>query len=107
MEKDLAAALLSFYQQILKPEFDAIKAKQYEHDEQFSEIAGHFDSLYHRIGRLEDESLMTNSRLQRIEESIAAGNMNRSDLEKRVQQIKDQLTDLQGRLENVERHLNG
>ncbi len=105
METELADALMTFYQKILKPEFDAIRGKQTEHDERFSEVLGHPDALYHRVGRLEDESLMTNNWLKRIEESIASGNVKRSDLESRVKEIKEQLAVLQNRLESVERQL--
>ena len=55
MEKVLADALLDFYQKMLKPDLDAIKEKQSEHDERFSEVLGHLDSIYGRLGRLEDE----------------------------------------------------
>lgn len=53
MDKDLADALLTFYQQILKPEFDAIKAKQAEHDEWFDKICS----------RLADEAAAAEKRL--------------------------------------------
>jgi hypothetical protein len=45
VEKDLADALLDFYQKILKPEFDVIKEKLSEHDERFSEIIRRLDSF--------------------------------------------------------------
>lgn len=106
MEKQLADALLNFYQQILKPEFDAIKAKLLEHDERFSEFSGHFDAIFHLLGRLEDEVLVINNRLKRIEDRIAAGNAKQVDLEKQAQQIKAQMDDLQTRLEIVERQLH-
>lgn len=67
MEKVFADAFLDFYQTMLKPEFDALKAKQAEHDERFSEVLGHLDSIYTRLGRLEDEQLMMNNRLERVE----------------------------------------
>lgn len=38
MEKALADAFLDFYHNMLKPEFDAIKGKQAEHDQRFDEI---------------------------------------------------------------------
>ena len=53
MEKVLADALANFYQQLLKPEFDAIKEKLAEHDERFSEIFGHLDAICSRLGKLE------------------------------------------------------
>ena len=105
MEKNLADALLDFYQKILKPEFDAIKLKQAEHDERFTEMSGHFDALYHRLGRLEDEYLMMNNRLKRLEEAILSGNTKPSDLENAVKEMKEQLAALQSRLESVERQL--
>ena len=68
MENGLADALLDFYQKMLKPEFEAIKSKLAEHDDRFSGVLGHLDSIYHRLGSLEDEYLMTNNRLKRIED---------------------------------------
>jgi len=68
VENGLADAFLNFYQKMLKPEFDAIKAKQVEHDERFSDVLGHLDTLYNRLGKLEDEYLMMNDRLKRIED---------------------------------------
>jgi predicted nuclease with TOPRIM domain len=106
VEKDLADALLDFYQKILKPEFDVIKEKLSEHGERFSEVMGHLESIYNRLGSLEDEYLMINNRLKRIEESIESGNSKRSDLEKRVKDMKEHLANLQSRLELVEGQLS-
>ena len=104
--KHLAEALLDFYKKILKPDFDAIKGKLTEHDERFSEVFGHFDATYHRLGRIEDEQLMMNNRLDRIDEAIKQGNQTRQQLEKRVMEMKEQLANLQGRLETLERQLD-
>ena len=106
MEKVLADALLDFYQKILKPEFDTLKRQHVEHEERLSEIYGHLESIYARLGRLEDEYLMMINRLKRIEESIESGSVKRSDLEKRVSDMKEQLSTLQGKLESVERQLD-
>ena len=101
----MADALMEFYQKILKPEFDAIKGKLAEHDEKFSEMLGHMDSIYHRLGRLEDESLMMNNRLNRIEDAIMSGNAKHSDLENRFKDLKEQLALIQSRLESLERQM--
>ena len=71
MENGLADALLDFYQKILKPEFDAIKGKLVEHDERFSEMMGHLDSIYHRLGRLEDEQFDLQNRLESVEKQLS------------------------------------
>jgi len=106
MEKVLADALLNFYQKMLKPEFDSIKEKLAEQDERFSVVLGHLDSIYNRLGRLEDESLFINNRLKPIEDSISAGDTEHSELEKSVKDIQIQLADLQNRLKSVERQLS-
>jgi chromosome segregation ATPase len=105
MEKVLADAFLDFYQKMLKPEFEALKGKQAEHDERFSEVLGHLDSMYQRLGILEDGSLEINTRLKLIEDAIASGSAKRSDLEKRVREIKEQLAAFQDRLHSVEQQL--
>ena len=106
MEKVLADAFLNFYQKMLKPEFDVLKGKQSGHDERFSEVLGHLDSIYHRLGILEEGYSEINGRLKLIESSTESGNINRSELERRVKDIKEQFTDLQSRLVSVERHLS-
>ncbi len=58
MDKTISDALLEFYRKVLKPEFDAIREKQTELDERFSETFDHFDALYKRLDRLEDEYLV-------------------------------------------------
>ena len=105
MEKVLADAFLNFYQKMLKPEFDDLKGKQAEHDARFSEVLGHSDSIYHRLGLLEDGYSEVNGRLRLIESSIESGGTIPPDLEKRVKDIKKQLSTLQNRLESVERQL--
>ena len=105
MENNMADALLDFYQKILKPEFDRINSKLAEHDERFSEVFGHFDTIYHRLGKMEDEHLAIMNRLSRIEDAIRSGNESRAQLEKRVNDMKELLADLQARLEALERQL--
>lgn len=70
MEKKLADALLDFYQKILKPEFDVIQQKQAEHDERLLQVFGHLDSIYTRLGRLEDQISETQGRLDSIEQQL-------------------------------------
>ena len=106
MEKVLADAFLDFYQKMLKPEFDALKGNQSAHDERFSEVLGHLDSIYNRLGMLEDGSVEINDRLKLIEGAIDAGGGKRSDLEKQVTEIKKQLGVFQNRLKTVERQLH-
>ena len=105
MKNDIAGTLLDFYHNILQPEFTAIKEKLHEHDEKFRDIIDHFDSLYNRLGRLEDEYLMVMHGVKRIEESLESGNVKRSDLEKMVRDLKGRFSDIQSRIEHIERQL--
>jgi predicted nuclease with TOPRIM domain len=72
VEKVLADAFLDFYQKMLKPEFDALKEKHAEHDERFSEVLGHLDSIYNRLGRLEDAHKEIEGRLESVERQLSA-----------------------------------
>ncbi|QSV47112.1 hypothetical protein [Geobacter benzoatilyticus] len=105
MEKSTAELLIDFYRDYLQPEFAAIREKQAEHDEKFLEVLDHFDSLYKQVGRLEDEYLMLVHGLKRIEDSLEGKIVKRSDLDKRLKEIKEQFSQLQTRLESVERQL--
>jgi len=106
MEKVLADAFLNFYQKMLKPEFDVLKGKQSDHDDRFSEVLGHLDSIYNRLGILEDGYLEINGRLKLIEDAIETGSSKRSDIESSVRDIKEQLTEFHSRLKSVERQLS-
>ena len=70
MEKTLSDAFLNFYKVMLKPEFDAIKEKQVEHDERLSQVLGHFDSIYDRLGRLEEQTKELVNRIDSVEEQL-------------------------------------
>ena len=55
MKKEISEALMDFYNQVLAKEFGDIKKVQSEHGEKFIDVLGHFDSVYKRFDRLEDE----------------------------------------------------
>lgn len=55
MKKEISETLMDFYKQVLAPEFVDIKKVQSEHGERFIDMLGHFDSVYKRFDRLEDE----------------------------------------------------
>jgi predicted nuclease with TOPRIM domain len=107
MEQNIADALMEFYQKILKPEFDFIKGKLIEHDEKFDQVFAHFDTVYHRLGRLEDELIVINARLKRLEDAVLSCNGRQNELELRVQEMRGQLGEFQARLESLERQLAG
>ena len=71
MEKELADGFLEFYKKMLKPEFDAIRTKQAEHDERFLEVLGHLESMYDRVGKLEAERENLQARLDSAERKLS------------------------------------
>jgi predicted nuclease with TOPRIM domain len=87
MENQISNALIDFYQKILKPDFDRIDAKLAEHDQRFTEMTEHLDSIYHRLGRVEDELLMVSSRVDRVD-----GKLDR---------VKGLLDRMEGRLDQI------
>ena len=107
MKNELSEALIDFYQKLLKPEIEAIKDKLTGHDEKFIDVIDHFDSLYKRLDRLDDEYYTIVQGLKRIEESLESGNERRDKLERRIKDIKEQVNNLQLRLEKVEKEVIG
>lgn len=105
MEQVLADAFLNFYQKMLKPEFEALKGNQAVHDERLSEVVGHLDSIYNRLGMLEDGYSEIRDRLRCIEDALETEGAESSDLEQQVQDLKKQLGSFEGRLHSVERQL--
>jgi chromosome segregation ATPase len=103
MKRELAEALQNFYQKVLHAEFAALKDKQLEHDGKLLDILGHFDSLYKRLDRLEDEYYSILQGIKRIEETLLSGNGAQEILEKRIQEMKEQIKNLQERLSEIER----
>ena len=67
MKKEISEALVEFYHQLLQPEFAAIHSKLAEHDERFREIDGHFNCVYHRLDRLDQEMQTTKHCLKRLD----------------------------------------
>ncbi|MCG2739084.1 MAG: hypothetical protein L6300_02460 [Syntrophaceae bacterium] len=70
MKKEISEALMDFYKQVLAPEFVDIKKVQSEHSEKFIDVLGHFDSVYKRFDRLEDEYHAVTHGLKRIEDQL-------------------------------------
>ena len=106
MKKELAEALQDFYQKVLHSEFTALKDKQLEHDNKLLDILGHFDSLYKRLDRLEDEYYSIIQGIKRIEETLLSGAGEQEILEKRIQEMKEQIKNLQERLSEIERKVH-
>jgi predicted nuclease with TOPRIM domain len=106
MKKELAEALQDFYQKVLHPEFTTLKDKQLEHDNKLLDIIGHFDSLYKHLDRLEDEYYSIVQGIKRIEEALLSGARGQEILEKRIQETKEQIKNLQERLTEIERKVH-
>ena len=102
MKKELADSLLVFYQKMLEPEFSVIKHKLLEHDDNFKSILGHFDSLYKRLDRLEDEYYSIVHGIKRIEEVLEGKVKQQDTLEKKIQEMKERFKNLQDRLSAIE-----
>jgi chromosome segregation ATPase len=106
MKKELAETLQDFYQKVLLSEFATLKDKQLEHDNKLLDILGHFDSLYKRLDRLEDEYYSIVQGIKRIEETLLSGAGGQEILEKRIQEMKEQIKNLQERLSEIERKVH-
>jgi chromosome segregation ATPase len=81
---------------------DSLAARQ---EEQFREILAHFDELYRRLERLESEYFAIVQTLRRIETLIGSERAQREVLGQSVDQLRQQIADLQARLDAVEARL--
>jgi chromosome segregation ATPase len=107
VKKAVAEALGVFYHDLLEPRFDRIEAKLAEHDEKFNDILGHFDQLYQRLTRLEDEYQAIVQGLRRIESLLLGEQTKRELLEQRLEELKLQVGELQLKITDLEQRIQG
>jgi chromosome segregation ATPase len=74
-------------------------------EEGFRNVLGHLDGTYGRLERLEQEHGLAVQALRRIEARLADDPGRREILERSLADLKRQVTDLQSRIEELERHL--
>ena len=100
------------YQQLvdfLGPQFNRIDRRFETIDGHLGElrrdVLGHFDELYRRLERLEQEYQAITQALRRIESALADELGRREILERDLAALKLQLTALQSRIEVIEQQL--
>jgi chromosome segregation ATPase len=69
------------------------------------DMLGHFDAIYHRFERLEQEGHAITQALRRIEAGLADERGRREILERAVAELKQHVTVLQSRIEEIEQRL--
>jgi chromosome segregation ATPase len=82
--------------------FEALEAAQAAFRQ---EVFGHFDELYRRLDRLDQEYLAITQALRRIEGLLADEQTRREVLERTVAELKERVALLQARIDDVERRL--
>jgi chromosome segregation ATPase len=89
-------------QQYMDRRFEAL---QQQIDERHRDVLGHFDAIYGRLERLDQEYQAITQALRRIEALLADEQGRREILERRLEELKDNVLLLQARIEEVERRL--
>ncbi len=79
----------------LEQRFDAFRA----------EVLGHFDVIYRRLDRLEQEYQAITQALRRIEALLADERSRREILERSVAELKNHMAALQARIDEIEARL--
>jgi predicted nuclease with TOPRIM domain len=105
MKKEISEALVDFYKQVLAPEFGDIKKVQSEPSEKFIDVLGHFDSVYKRFDRLEDEYHAVTHGLKRIEDQLDGDLTKRKEIGARFLELKRQFVGMQLKLEAIEKEI--
>ena len=99
--QDLVAFLGERFETIDR-RFDAI---DHRFDELRAEILGHFDELYRRLERLEQEYVAITHALRRIEAVLLDEGARRERLEQDVASLRENLAVLRARVDDIERRL--
>jgi len=69
------------------------------------DMLGHFDAIYHRFERLEQEYYAITQALRRIEAGLADERGRREILERALAELKEHVAELQSRIEDIEQRL--
>jgi chromosome segregation ATPase len=69
------------------------------------EMLGHFDEVYRRLERLEQEYQAITQGLRRIEARLSDDSGRREILVRDLEELKQQVTELQSRIEDIEARL--
>jgi predicted nucleic acid-binding Zn-ribbon protein len=89
--------------------FTALDRRFDAFEHQFAELRqdmlGHFDEVYRRLERLEQEYHAITQALRRIEAAVAGERGRREILERDLSELKQQVTALQSRIEEIEQRL--
>ena len=88
----------------LESRFDTLEHRV---DEGFREVLGHFDEIYRRLERLEQEYYAIVEALRRIESLLTDEQVKREVLERRVDELKHQVAVLEDRIQELEQRLRG
>jgi chromosome segregation ATPase len=104
----------SEYQQLVEflgTQFTTIDRRFTDMDRRFTELRhemlGHFDELYRRLERLEQEYHAITQALRRIEAGLADERGRREILERDLAELKRHVTILQTRIGEIEQRLEG
>jgi uncharacterized membrane-anchored protein YhcB (DUF1043 family) len=95
--------------QFLGPRFETIErrfdAMDHRFDEFRAEILGHFDEIYRRLERLEQEYHAITQALRRIETLLADERGRREILERDLATLRENMAVLNAKIEDLERRL--
>jgi uncharacterized membrane-anchored protein YhcB (DUF1043 family) len=104
----------SEYEQLvhfLGPRFEAIDRRfetmERKFDDFRAEMLGHFDELYRRLERLEQEYQAVTQALRRIEALLADERGRREIVERDLAALRENLAVLRARIDEIERRLSG
>ncbi len=117
--KEMFGVLSDFYTRILEPRFDRIEKTLEGHDQKFDDLTHHLDQIYLKIERLEMEYHAINAAIDRLDEHIGKVEIQLREmttgfkrevsakelLEKEVALLKERISNLQNRVETIEREL--
>jgi DNA repair exonuclease SbcCD ATPase subunit len=76
-----------------------------EVDERFREVSGHFDEIYRRLERLEQEYQAISQQLRRMETTLTGDIERPARLERELAHLRERVNVMQAQLDDIERRL--
>ena len=103
MSEELVSVLARFHREVVLPDIERVVADRVAGlvNPRFDAIDGHFDSIYHRLERLDTESVAIKAGLGRLEQRLGVLAAEHRDLVATVRQLDERLSRVEKQLDEL------
>ena len=108
MSEELVSVLARFHREVVLPDIERVVAERVAGlvNPRFDAIDGHFDSVYHRLERLETENAAITAGLGRLEERLRGIEGRLGEVEQRLDTLEAEHRDLVATVRRLDERLS-